>query len=87
MIFEEVTVTSSVPEACVHPLERVYTDEELTSVTGMLDLVGVVLPVRPLTVSTGAHQENNGTLKVRETVIVLESQGNGELCNTLHMLL
>jgi len=85
--FAAVTLTVRVPVAWFHLPARVEEDVAATEVTGMLDVDSEVLPVRPLTVSTGLHEAINGTFKVRETVIVFVSHGYGELCVTPHMLL
>ena len=85
MMLDVVTVTKRVPVPCDQLPESVDVDVPATLVTAMLPVDKVVLPVRPLTVSTGLHDEKSGTFTVRDTVIVFESQGKGELCNTLHI--
>jgi len=53
----------------------------------MLDVDRVALPVRPATVSTGLHEAKSGIFVEIATVMVLLSQGNGELWAALHIVL
>ena len=49
-------------------------------VTAKLAMLVVCVPRIPLTVSVGLHALRSGTLLCTQTVMVLMSHGNGELC-------